>query len=544
MADEFEVRHLDGLRADVADGRAPRLVGYAIRTGVLSEDLGGFREVIAPEAVRRVVDANADLVALFDHDSRRVLGRQSAKTLRVAADDVGLKFEVDVPEHERGLVASVARGDIRGASFAFRKLPGGDTWDFETTPPTRTLTAIEIRELSVTVFPAFPQTHVAALRSLAQARAETPTPPLEVRHVEPTPNGNTPAVVDLVPPVPPVVTDTRDVEVVDESRVLRPGDSFRAFIEREGKVDPAYRSLSFGAFLRSMITGPKTEVERRALAEGADASGGITVPVITLSRFIDRLRAAMVVMRAGAQTVPLTSDTVTIAKLATDVTVAWRAENAEITAADPTFGSVQFVPRSLAALVRVSRELVEDSLNIEAMLERSFAETMGREVDRVCLAGTGTPPEPRGITATVGINTIAVGGALTNYDPIINGLYENWLDNVPDTSAIIMHPRTFATLAKLKQATELAPLPPPPAIAGIPILQTTALSIVQAPGTATTVIAGDFSRLLVGMRSSMRLEILRERYGEFLQLGFLAHLRMDVAVEHPQAFVTLTGIVP
>src|SRR5262245_32097306 len=110
MRDELEVRHLDGLRADVTDARAPKLVGYAIRVNTLSEDLGGFREVITPEAVRRALDTGVDLVALRNHNSDHVLGRRSAKTLRVEADAQGLRFEVDVPEAERGLVESVARG--------------------------------------------------------------------------------------------------------------------------------------------------------------------------------------------------------------------------------------------------------------------------------------------------------------------------------------------------------------------------------------------------------------------------------------------------
>src|SRR5262245_34779225 len=134
--DEVEVRHLDGLRADQS-GAQPRLVGYAIRTDALSEDLGGFRERIAFEAVERALARHPDLVALVNHNTDRVVGRQSAKTLRVSQDRDGLRFEVDPPAHERGLVESVARGDLPGASFAFRTVK--DSWDESTTPPTRTL---------------------------------------------------------------------------------------------------------------------------------------------------------------------------------------------------------------------------------------------------------------------------------------------------------------------------------------------------------------------------------------------------------------------
>ena len=121
--DDVEVRHLPGLRADVGEGRPPRLAGYAIRTNSLSEPLAGglFRETITPAAVRAALAASPDLVALVNHDHGRVLGRVSAKTLRVEQDERGLKFEVDLPAHEAGLAESVARGDLPYASFEFHR---------------------------------------------------------------------------------------------------------------------------------------------------------------------------------------------------------------------------------------------------------------------------------------------------------------------------------------------------------------------------------------------------------------------------------------
>jgi HK97 family phage major capsid protein len=58
------------------------------------------------------------------------------------------------------------------------------------------------------------------------------------------------------------------------------------------------------------------------------------------------------------------------------------------------------------------------------------------------------------------------------------------------------------------------------------------------------VVLGGFDQLLLGVRSSLRVEILRERYAEFVQYGFLGHLRMDVALEHPEAFAQITAVTP
>ena len=71
-----------------------------------------------------------DPLALLQHMPHLVLGRRSAGTLRLAEDARGLAFEIDLPDTTaaRDLAVSVARGDIKGASFAFTVPPGGDSW--------------------------------------------------------------------------------------------------------------------------------------------------------------------------------------------------------------------------------------------------------------------------------------------------------------------------------------------------------------------------------------------------------------------------------
>ena len=140
---------------------------------------------------------------------------------------------------------------------------------------------------------------------------------------------------------------------------------------------------------------------------------------------IDKLRAESVMVAAGARTVPLTSDNLSIAKLATDPTPAFRAENAAIAESDPTFSSVTLTPRSLAVMTKVSRELFEDSLNLESELPRILSVAMAKEMDRIGLLGSGSAPEPRGIANQSGIGTTALDAALTSYAPLSSPLYSS-----------------------------------------------------------------------------------------------------------------------
>src|SRR5262245_8443703 len=172
-----------------------------------------------------------------------------------------------------------------------------------------------------------------------------------------------------------------------------------------------------------------------------------------MAEWIDRLRNALVMVQAGVRTVPLTSDVTKIARLATDPTAAWRAENAAVAESDPVFEAVTFAPKSLDVFFKTSRELVEDSVNAAEILEACLVRSFAVEVDRVALNGTGTAPMPRGLRNITGVNEVSQGtngAALTSYDPLLDLLALLWTANVTVDPVAIMAPRTLATISKFK----------------------------------------------------------------------------------------------
>jgi HK97 family phage prohead protease len=153
-----------------ADGGKTTISGYAAIFGEVAEIGEFFSEVIARGAFTKTLQT-ADVRAYFGHDSRRVLGRQSAGTLRLREDDKGLAFEIDLPDTSDGrdVHTLIKRGDITGMSFGFYVYR--QEWDETVNPPKRTLLEIELREVSVVSEPAYDGTSVA-LRSLEDARKE------------------------------------------------------------------------------------------------------------------------------------------------------------------------------------------------------------------------------------------------------------------------------------------------------------------------------------------------------------------------------------
>jgi HK97 family phage prohead protease len=175
---DLELRIMGGeCRVDPANER--RIVGHAIVFDSLSENLGGFREIIKPSAVDRTLTEALDVRALADHDSGKVLGRTRAGTLQLRKDTRGLSVSIEPdPEisYARDLMRAVARGDISGMSFGFRVLE--DDWreDPETGMPIRDVLDMRVSEVSVVAFPAYPATDVKvsqrsldALREFKQA---------------------------------------------------------------------------------------------------------------------------------------------------------------------------------------------------------------------------------------------------------------------------------------------------------------------------------------------------------------------------------------
>lgn len=127
---EIEQRTFSGeVRADFHDNAPTHIIGYGAVFNSRSENLGGFREVILPEAFNDVL--NDDVRALFNHDQNFVLGRSTAGTLSLSVDEHGLKYDITAPNTQaiRDLVlAPMQRGDINQSSFAFTIARDGDDW--------------------------------------------------------------------------------------------------------------------------------------------------------------------------------------------------------------------------------------------------------------------------------------------------------------------------------------------------------------------------------------------------------------------------------
>lgn len=149
------------------------LSGYAVRFNSPSVDLGGFTEICSPGMFTRTLRESPDVVMLRDHVSSQLLGRTTAGTLTLNQDAKGLAFTVTLPNTAiaEDTAENIRTGNLTSCSFGFNVPEGGDKW--ASTPDgavVRTLLDVNLAEISVTSFAAYPTTSISLRSAPAEIR--------------------------------------------------------------------------------------------------------------------------------------------------------------------------------------------------------------------------------------------------------------------------------------------------------------------------------------------------------------------------------------
>lgn len=141
--------------------------GYAAKFDRMSQNLGGFVERIAPGFFNKSRgDGWPGVLARYNHDDNMLLGTSGAGTLRLALDEIGLEYSIDLPASRSDVFELVQRGDVRQSSFAF--VAYEDEWTTSDQGfPLRTLVSGRLMDVAPVNTPAYEDTTVG-LRSLAK----------------------------------------------------------------------------------------------------------------------------------------------------------------------------------------------------------------------------------------------------------------------------------------------------------------------------------------------------------------------------------------
>lgn len=139
--------------------------GYFVVFNQETELWAGAYEEIAPEAFNRSLNVEkVDVIALDNHDTRVVLGSINSGTLELKVDEYGLfgRVKVDLEDpFAKSAYRKVTTNKVRGCSFGFypkteeisEREDGSMKWIVKDA---------DLLEVSITAFPAYPQTEIAA----------------------------------------------------------------------------------------------------------------------------------------------------------------------------------------------------------------------------------------------------------------------------------------------------------------------------------------------------------------------------------------------
>ena len=315
---------------------------------------------------------------------------------------------------------------------------------------------------------------------------------------------------------------------VDTPLTGKPMDS--KMDEKKGRASNAYKE-DFGRHLRGR------QLIHNVMEEGVDANGGYLVPeeferqIITgLDEFNVMRNLCKVITTSAERKIPVA---------ATHSTAAWTAENAAYTESNPTFNQKTIDAFKLTDLVKVSIELLEDSMfDLEEYIAKEFARAFGIAEEQAFCVGTGSG-QPTGLfTAnggTVGVTT--AGTTAITADEIISLVYA-LKSPYRRNAKFLMNDATVSAIRKLKDGNGNY-LWQPALQAGQPDkllgyeLYTSPYVPTLAAG-AYTVAFGDFSNYWIADRSGRTVQRLNELYSTNGQVGFVGTERVDGKIILPE----------
>jgi len=499
---------IDPAAAPTVDGR--RLRGL-IPFRVESRDLGGWREVIEPGALRAAkLD---DLVARVDHAGVPLARHPGTLDLDERSD--GLHWSCELPESRSDVREAVERGVLRSTSW--QMVVGRDEWRGKV----RHVHEIaELRDVSVVTSPAY-----------AEARAEYRS--------EPGPEPTSAAIISEPDPQP----------------------------EPEEQAMPATEEKPAGGLtVEARAAQDQPNVEARVLEAIASVRKGESRDLSTanasavtppeLSTYLwDLLYPQSALLSAGIQVVTTDRESVVYPRLVQAVDPSWVAEGAVIPEGDPVFGTLTATPRKLAHRVVLTNEIISDSVpSILDVLKSHLAKMMALKLDLSLLQGSGTPPVIRGLANQPGVQTIASMGAngspLNNLDPIVQAVAAVEGSNARPT-AIIMHSKVWEEAQTIKDANgrylieQEASEGAQRSLFGVPVYVSNQISLTEARGTNTdtsSIWVIDASQVVMVRRQDFSLEIDRSRLFDRDESEVRVKLRADLILPNPQAVARVVGV--
>ena len=307
--------------------------------------------------------------------------------------------------------------------------------------------------------------------------------------------------------------------------------------------------------------------KRNVLQTGLSELGGNLIGTeLRDSDFIYALRNRAIVAKLGAKLIADLVGHLDLPRQTGTTEAYWIAEGATLPESNMTIDLVSLRPKTIAAIVPVTRRLImQGAPDAEALVREDLTKTIALGFDQAALTGSGINNEPLGILNTPGIGSVAIGanGGPIAWNHIVQLETEVAVDNAGGDSGYYL--TNAAVRGKMKetqkvtgQAAFLWDSYPNPAygqpgearsigmVNGCGAFCSNQVPSNGAKGNGTnlsSLLFGDWTQLMLATWGI--LEILPNPYGAGYGQGIIqirAMLDGDIAVRHPESFAVCTDI--
>ena len=322
---------------------------------------------------------------------------------------------------------------------------------------------------------------------------------------------------------------------VSQPIVNRPDDGQPKEKEKRGTATDAYKTAFW-----NMVRAKAMSYEiHNALKIGEDDHGGYLAPDEFERTLVEALEEQNI-FRQFAHVITTSSGDRKIPVVASKGTASWIDEEAAFPESDDTFGMLSIGAFKLATTIKVSDELLHDSVfDVASYIAKEFARRIGAAEEEAFFTGNGTG-RPTGILNATGGAEIGVtsAGASISFDDVID-LYYSLRSPYRRNAVFMMNDSTVRALRKLKNGSGDYLWQPsvtagtPDTILNRPVYTSSYMPTVAAG--AKSILFGDMSYYWIADREGRTFQRLNELYAPTGQVGFLSFERVDGKLILPEA---------
>jgi HK97 family phage major capsid protein len=347
-----------------------------------------------------------------------------------------------------------------------------------------------------------------------------------------------------IPETSSIVEPAQIEDSVKEDKQVIPARVKNQRVKHFASAEDAYIS---GMYLAALGGNARAKEFLAAQSIGTDSLGGFTVPD-PLSDALINLIEDRGTARQKSQRIVMSADTWSVPKVAGQATIYYPNEAASISDSSVSFSQVQLAAKKLAALVKMSTEVTEDSiLDMLSVVVDSIAYSIALEEDKNLFNGVSGGVNTSGIAGDASVDDTNVASvsalALTDLtacssgigNPIIGAVNEWYMSPVVFHGAVrdLLNAAGNNSMRELEEGQR-------PTLLGYPVNLVSCLPSAPASGELVAVFGDLRLGAYFGDRRALNFKTLNELYAENDQIGVVATERIDIKVANPEVLAKIT----